>query len=106
MSEAGQHCPASGFEIRDVLRGRVHSYGEETRSMFAFWNERLAPSMCTQQKQHLSFLLSFAQASWYPSGQLRTMSAMIGPPVIQVSNGTRKPGSPSVRYENYNLPHS
>jgi hypothetical protein len=69
--------------------------------MFAFWNERLSPMMRTQQKQHLSFLLSFAQASLYPSGQLRIMSAMIGPPVIQVSNGTRKPNSPSVRYENY-----
>ena len=104
MSEAGRCRPASGFEIRDALRGRVHSYGAETRSHLS--DEWLRAVLRTQQKQHLSSLLSFAKASWYPSGQLRIMSAMIGPPLIRDSNGTRKPGSSCVHDENYNLPNS
>jgi hypothetical protein len=74
--------------------------------MSTFGIERMEPTTRTQQKQHLSSLLSFAQVSWYPSGQLRVMSAMVGPPLIRASNGTRKPGSSCVRYENYNLPDS
>ena len=104
MSEARQASLASGFEIRDALRGRIHSYGAETRSHLS--DEWLWELLRTQQKQHLSSLLSFAKASWYPSGQLRIMSAMVGPPLIRDSNGTRKPGSSCVHDENYNLPNS
>jgi hypothetical protein len=104
VSEAGRCRPASGFEIRDALRRRVRSYGAETRSHLS--DERLREVLRTQQKQHLSSLLSFAKASWYPSGQLRIMSAMVGPPLIRASNGTRRPGSSCVHDENYNLPNS
>lgn len=78
MSEAGRHRPASGFEISDALRGRVHSYGEETRSVLC--EERMGETTRTQQQQHLSSSLSFMQVNWYPSGQRRVMFSMVGPP--------------------------
>jgi hypothetical protein len=91
MSEAGRHRPASGFEISDALRGRVHSYGEETRSVLC--EERMGETTRTQQQQHLSSSLSFMQVSSYPSGQLRVMSSMVDPPFteLRIEPGNRVP---------------
>jgi hypothetical protein len=94
MNEAGRCRPASGCEIPDALRGGFHSYGEETRSHLS--DERLWEVTRTQHQQHLSPSLDFMQASSYPSGQLRLMSFIVDPPVVQASNRTRKPGSSCV----------
>jgi hypothetical protein len=94
MTEAGRRRPASGFEIPVVLQGRVHAYGEDTRSVL--WDERMGETTLTQQQQHLSSSLAFMQLSSYPSGQLRVTSSMVDPPFVQALNGTRKPGSSSV----------
>jgi len=61
------------------VRGLVASYGEET-TVVEVRDERMGETTRTQQQQHLFSSLAFMQVSWYPSGQLRVMSSMVGPP--------------------------